>query len=71
MTYLLRMPLLSMYLPITEPDLCFQLALAAAVLDLAALSFCRNTKGPQLRACWFVLMSEQKGLNFPTSQVRL
>lgn len=60
MTYLPRISLPSTYLPITEPDLCFLLALEAAVFALAALSFCRNTKCPEIHACGFILMLEQK-----------
>lgn len=60
MTYLLRTPLPSTYLPITEPDLCFLFALEAAVLALAALSFCRNTKCPEIHSCGSVSMLEQK-----------
>lgn len=60
MTYLPRISLLSTYLPITEPDLCFLLALETAVFALAALSFCRNIKCPEIHACGFILMLEQK-----------
>lgn len=60
MAYLLRIPLPSTYLPITEPDLCFLLALEAAVFALAALSFCRNTKCPEIHVCGSVSMLEQK-----------
>ena len=48
MAYLLSIPVLSTYLPITEPDRCFHLAVGAAVFALAALSFWRNTECSQI-----------------------